>query len=41
MIHDTTVLNTGRKDRRTDLEIKQPYAVFQDNMFMKGIDRAD
>jgi hypothetical protein len=41
IIHDATVLNTGRKDRRTDLEIKQPYAVFQYSIFMKGIDRAD
>jgi hypothetical protein len=40
-IHDATVLDTGRKDRRTDLEIKQPYAVLQFSMFMKGIDGAD
>jgi hypothetical protein len=40
IIHDTTVVNAGRKDR-TDLEIKKPYAVFQCIKFMKGIDRAD
>jgi hypothetical protein len=26
-IHDTTVVNAGRK-HRTDLEIKQPFAIF-------------
>ena len=40
MIHDTTVVNTGRKDR-VDLEIKKPYAVFQCSEFMKGVDRPD
>ena len=40
MIHDATVVNTGRKDR-TDLEIEKSNAVFQCNKFMKGIDRAD
>jgi hypothetical protein len=40
MVHDTTVVNAGRK-RRTDLEIKKPFAVFQCIKFMKGIDRAD
>jgi hypothetical protein len=40
MIHNVTVVNTGRKDRR-NMEIKKPYAVFQYNKFMKGIDRAD
>jgi len=28
-IHDATVVNTGRKDRKTNMEIKKPYAVFQ------------
>jgi len=40
-IHDTTVVNTGKKDRRTDLEIQKPHAVFRYHKFMKGIDRAD
>jgi hypothetical protein len=35
VIHDTTVVNAGRKER-TDLEIKKPYAVSQCNQFMKG-----
>jgi len=40
VIRDTTVVNAGR-NVRTDLEIKKPYAVFQCNQFMKGVDRAD
>jgi hypothetical protein len=40
-IPDASIVNTGKKDRRTDLEIKKPYAVFKYNTFMKGIDRAD
>ena len=40
MIHSATVVNTGRRDRKTDKEIKKPYVV-QYNKFMKGIDRAD
>ena len=40
-IHDATVVSTGRKDRKTNMEIKKPYAVVQCNKFMKGIDRAD
>jgi len=26
-IHDATIVNTGRKDRKTNMEIKKPYAV--------------
>ena len=40
-IHDITIVNTERKDRKTNMEIKMPYAVDQYNKFMKGIDRAD
>jgi len=40
-IHDATVVNTGRKDRKTNMEIKKPYAVIQYNKFMKGVDKAD
>jgi len=29
------------KDRKTNMEIKKPYVVFQYNIFMKGVDRAD
>jgi hypothetical protein len=39
-IHDTTVVNAGRK-HGTDPEIKKPFAVFQCIKFMNGIDRAD
>ena len=35
-IHEATVVNTGRKDRKTNMEIKKPYAVVQYNKFMKG-----
>jgi hypothetical protein len=28
-IHDATVVNKGRKDRKTNMEIKKPYAVGQ------------
>ena len=40
MICDTTTVNTGRKDRSTDMEIKKPYAVVQYNKLTKGVDRA-
>ena len=40
-IHDATVVSTVRKDRKTNMEIKKPYAVVQYNKFMKGVDRAD
>ena len=40
-IHEATIGNTGRKDRKTNTEIKMPYALVQYNKFMKGVDRAD
>jgi len=40
-IHVATVVSTGRKDRKTNMEIKKSYAVVQYNKFMKGVDRAD
>jgi len=40
-IHDATIINRGRGDRKTNMEVKKPYAVVQYNKFMKGIDRAD
>ena len=40
-IHDATIVNTGRKDRKTNMEIKKPYAVVQYNKFIKGIDRLE
>ena len=36
-IHNVTTLNTGKKDRRTNLEIKKPYSVVRYNKFKKGI----
>ena len=41
MIHDATVVNKGRKDRNTNMEIRKPCAVVQYNKFMKDVDRAD
>ena len=40
-IHDATIVNTGRKDKKTDMEIKKPYVIVQYNKFMKVVDRAD
>jgi hypothetical protein len=48
-IHDTTIVNKGRKDRKTNMEIKEktnmeimnPYAVVQYNKFIKDVERAD
>jgi hypothetical protein len=41
MIHDATVVNTERKDRRTGPDIKKPYIVFQYNKFIKDVDKTD
>jgi hypothetical protein len=42
VIHDATVVSKGRKDRKTNTEIKKkPYAVVRCNKFMKGVDTAD
>ena len=41
MIHDATIVNKGRTDRKTNMEIKNPYAVVQYNKFIKDVDRAD
>ena len=38
-IQDTTNVNTGRKERKTNMEIKKPSTVIHYNKFMK--DRAD
>ena len=40
-IHEATIVNTARKDRKTNIEIKKPYALVQYNKFMKGRDRSD
>jgi hypothetical protein len=39
--HDVTTVNKGRKDRKTNMEIKKPYAVVQYIKLMKDRDRAD
>jgi len=41
MICEATIVNTGWKDRKMNMDIKKPYAVVQYNKFVKGIDRAD
>jgi len=40
-VHDATIVNKGRKDRKTSMEIKKSYAVGQYSKFIKGVDRAD
>ena len=40
-IHDATIVNKGRKDRKTNTEIKKLYAVVQYHKIIKGVDRAD
>jgi len=40
-IHDATIVNTVRKDRKTNMDIKKPYAVAQYNKFIEGIDGED
>jgi hypothetical protein len=40
-IHYAAIVNTGRKDRKTNTEIKKPYAFVQYNKLMKGIDRSE
>jgi hypothetical protein len=40
-IHDGIIVNTGRKERKTKMEIKNPCVIVQYNKFMKGVDRAD
>jgi len=41
MIHDATIVNKERKDRKTNMEIKKPYAFVHYNKFINDIDRAD
>jgi len=40
-INDATIINKGRKERKTNTEIKKPYAVVQYSNFIKGVDSAD
>jgi hypothetical protein len=35
-----TTVNNGRKDRKTNMDIKKLYAVVQYNKFIKGVDMA-
>ena len=40
-IHGATTVNKGRKDRKSDMEIKKPYVIVQYNNFINDVDRAD
>jgi hypothetical protein len=40
-IHNATIVNTGRKGRKTNLEIKKPYSVVQYSKFMESMGRTD
>jgi hypothetical protein len=41
MILEVTIVNTGRIDGKSNLEMRKPYAIVQNSTFMKGIDWAD
>jgi hypothetical protein len=41
MIRNATIMNTGRRDMKTNMEIKKPDAVVQYHKFMKAVDKAD
>jgi len=38
-IHDATIVNKGRKDTKTNTDVRKPYAVVQYRKFTKGTDR--
>jgi hypothetical protein len=40
-IHDATIVNKGRNDRKTKMEIKKPYLLGQYNKFIKDVHRTD
>jgi hypothetical protein len=40
-MHDATILRTGWKDRKTNLQIKKSYAFAEQSKFTKGVNRAD
>jgi hypothetical protein len=40
-IYEATIVNTGRKDRKTNMEIKKPFSLVQYNKFVKVIERSD
>jgi hypothetical protein len=37
IVHEATVVSRGWKDRKTNMEIKKPYAAVQYSKFIKGI----
>ena len=40
-LHNTTLVNAGRKDKKTNVEIRKPYCIVQYNKFTKRVDMAD
>jgi hypothetical protein len=36
MIHDATIVIKGTKDRKTNMEIKKPYAVVRCSKFLRA-----
>jgi hypothetical protein len=40
MIDGARIVNKGRKNRETNIDVKKPYAVVQYSKFMKVIDRS-
>ena len=38
-INDATIINKGRIERKTNTEIKKPFAVVHYNKFIKGVDQ--
>jgi len=40
-IHEATIVDTGRKDRKTNMEIRKPYVVVRYNKFISDLARAD
>jgi len=40
-IYNATIVNKQRKDRKTNMKIKKPYAVGRYNKFIKCVESAD
>jgi hypothetical protein len=40
-ILDATIVNTGMKDRKTNVALKKLYVIVQYNKFVKGVDRTE
>jgi hypothetical protein len=40
-IHDSRMVNIGRKGKKSNPEVKKQYCIVRYNKFMEGVDRAD